>query len=425
MKKLSFRLPLPGGRIIRSVAAIALCFAIYELRGRQGIPFYTAIAALQCIQPYRSSTLNMGRKRITGTFVGAFWGLVVLLICVVALKINGTALYYIIVSLFTGVVIYSTVVLGVKDTAYFSAVVFLSIVINHIGDENPYVFVLNRVVDTLIGIALAMLVNGFRLPRRKVTDTLFVTGIDATLIQTNSGMSPYALIELNRMIDNGIKFTVSTYRTPASVREALPGVRFPLPIIAMGGAVLYDMNENRYLVKRAMSREKAERVQAYLNERGVGFFANTIKQDLLIIYYDKEKLTDELMKSLLVTLRKSPYRNYIHRAEPALDDVIYLFIELPTERAKELYEDFAAQSWAADYKIVLSDSIHKDTYSAIKIYDCSVSREAMIEELCTRLNVEKHIVFGSFEGECDILIRDPSHDKLVHALKKEFEPLYL
>ena len=46
------RIPLPGQRIFRSAAAVGICLAIYVLRGRAGIPFYSAIAALQCIQPY-------------------------------------------------------------------------------------------------------------------------------------------------------------------------------------------------------------------------------------------------------------------------------------------------------------------------------------------------------------------------------------
>ena len=51
--RLSDRLPRPGQRIFRSMAAVWLCFVIYLLRGRHGIPFYSVIAALQCMQPYR------------------------------------------------------------------------------------------------------------------------------------------------------------------------------------------------------------------------------------------------------------------------------------------------------------------------------------------------------------------------------------
>lgn len=53
-------------------------------------------------------------------------------------------------------ILYTTVLLK-KNASYFSTVVFLSIVVNHIGDQNPLLFVFNRVLDTMIGIVLAML----------------------------------------------------------------------------------------------------------------------------------------------------------------------------------------------------------------------------------------------------------------------------
>ena len=45
------QIPIPGQRIIRSAVAVALCLLVYVLRGHSGIPLYSAIAALQCMQP--------------------------------------------------------------------------------------------------------------------------------------------------------------------------------------------------------------------------------------------------------------------------------------------------------------------------------------------------------------------------------------
>lgn len=50
VKKTKAHTPLPGQRILRSVLAVWLCFGIYLLRGRSGIPFYSAAspAAMTC-----------------------------------------------------------------------------------------------------------------------------------------------------------------------------------------------------------------------------------------------------------------------------------------------------------------------------------------------------------------------------------------
>ena len=105
------------------------CFCVFYLRNTEGLPFSSALAVLQCIQPSQDSMAQVAKKRVTGTVVGAFWGLVIILIQMYLFhgSLMDTFPGYMLISLFTGIVIYSTVVLNCKNTAYFSCVVFLSI----------------------------------------------------------------------------------------------------------------------------------------------------------------------------------------------------------------------------------------------------------------------------------------------------------
>ena len=310
------KLPAVGQRIVRSTIAVALCFVLYYIRGRQGIPFYSALAVLQCIQPYHSNMKEMAKKRTIGTFIGAFWGMTVIFLLLALQKsfhaeIEESFAKYMLISLFTGIVLYSTVLIHCKKTSYFSCVVFLSITTMHITDSNPILFVGNRVLDTMIGIGLAIIVNSVHLPRQKNNDILFVSGIDDTLLTSREELTPYSKVELNRIIDTGAKFTVSTIRTPASVRETLNEIKLNIPIIAMDGAVLYDMNENSYLMKYQMSTAQAKVMTDFLSREGFTYFTNTIIEDLLVIYY--QNLTNKAEKGIYEKKKKSPYRNYVER----------------------------------------------------------------------------------------------------------------
>lgn len=69
-------------------------------------------------------------------------------------------------------VLYTTVLFGQKQASYFSCVVFLSIVINHVSDLNPYLFVWNRFLDTMIGICVGVCINCFSLHRVRNKDIL-------------------------------------------------------------------------------------------------------------------------------------------------------------------------------------------------------------------------------------------------------------
>ena len=69
-----------GMRILKSALAVSLCMVINLLRGDSGIVFYSQLAALWCIQMYRSNTISNALQRMIGTVVGALFGLIYLLV---------------------------------------------------------------------------------------------------------------------------------------------------------------------------------------------------------------------------------------------------------------------------------------------------------------------------------------------------------
>ena len=74
------RIPPVGMRILKSAAAMELCYLVSFLRGNRGIVFYSQLAALWCIQMYTSGTLKNAGQRLTGTVIGALYGLLYLLV---------------------------------------------------------------------------------------------------------------------------------------------------------------------------------------------------------------------------------------------------------------------------------------------------------------------------------------------------------
>ena len=243
------RIQPPGQRIVRSVISVWLCMVVYVLRGMRGEPFYSIIAALQCVQPYSSNMLREGKDRIIGTLVGAFWGAAILFLELLPEggDFRTTVIFYILLGIFTGLVIYSTVLLNISQYALFAAVVFLGIAVYHIEDANPYIHVFYRTLETIIGVGVAIFVNSVHFPRVRDRETLFVSGIDHVLFREDRELSRFTKVELNRFLHDGMRFSVSTKQTPATVREILSGVDLRLPIIAMDGAVLYDLHTMKYV----------------------------------------------------------------------------------------------------------------------------------------------------------------------------------
>ena len=149
MKSKKVALPAVGMRIMKSAIGVFLVFVIYLLRGRRGTPFYSALSVLWCMQPDMGEARNKAFQRTVGTMIGAVFGLMMILIEYYLLKGRYEWLNYLLISLLIIPVIYTTILINKKNASYFSCVVFLSIAVNHLLDANPYLFVVNRVVDTL------------------------------------------------------------------------------------------------------------------------------------------------------------------------------------------------------------------------------------------------------------------------------------
>ena len=409
------RFPHIGLRIMKSAVATFLCLLVDMLR--HGAPFYSILAVLQCMQPYRESTLKIAVQRTTGTIVGAIYGLIVLLLELSVFRPMGFdgLWWYLLVAASVVAVLYTTVLIKKKNASYFSCVVFMSIVINHIGDDNPYLFVLNRVTDTMIGIVIGMAVNSFHLPRKIEKNVLYAAALNDVLVGRMDSFSDYSKVELNRMLDEGIQFTIMTMRTPASYLEVARDIHVKLPVILMNGAVLYDVRNNLYLEKIEIPYEEALEIKAFIRQEGENCFTNIIEENSVIILYDE--LHNEGEKAVYQQLRKSPYRNYNRRELESGENVVYFMVVDTRKRIDRLYEAMEQEGYAARYQIIHYDSDEYPGYAYLKLYHRRVSKKGMLERLQKRLGIPGVCTIGSIPGEYDLEVDgDHAGDEVVRQL---------
>ncbi len=418
------KLPLPGMRIIKSAVGVLLCFIVDMFRNGHGYVFYSQLAVLWCMQEYKKDTIAKAKQRILGTIIGAVYGLVVLLLAS-EIKPNRnhltTLLWAAGIAFFIVIILYNTVIIKKKEASYFSCVVFLSIVINHLSDTNPYLFVWNRVLDTVIGIVIGVFVNACSLPREKNRDILFVSGVDETLLSEDDNLSAYSRVELNRMIETGAHFTVSTMRTPASLMEPLRNISLNLPVIVMDGAALFDIQKKCYLYKYVISVSCSNQIAKFFDEIGCPYFANVIIEDLLVIYY--QDVEDGIYHDLVEKLRSSPYRNYVKRHLPGDESVVYFMAIGKTEKLKEVYEAFLKQDYASGLKVLFYPSKDYPDYSYIKIYNHNATKENMLLYLQKYVKVSKVISFGTIPGRYTHVIAPGDSNQVVKLIRKEYEPV--
>lgn len=161
--------------------------------------------------------------------------------------------------------------------------------------------------------------------------------MDDTLLSEEQKLSPYSLVELNRMLADGANFTVSTMRTPASLIEPLRGVKLKLPVIAMDGAVMYDLNKHEYLRAYVISRETVESLQRFLDSFGINYFMNMILDNMLVIQY--QELQNDAEKDIYDKMHTSLYRNYTTMNLLPEAECVYFMIIQPKQRIQTICEE--------------------------------------------------------------------------------------
>ena len=420
--KIKKYVPPIGKRLVKTGIAVFLCFCVNILRADADVVFYSHIAAIYCMQDSVTETKKNAVNRAVATTVGALYGLVTLLLfpSLAIDTIPERLTHGGVISAIVILVIYTTVIIKQRDTAYFANVVYLSIVINNITN-NPFFFAWNRFLDTMIGILIALLVNSFRLPRERNRNILFVADLDTALLDKEQKLSGFSRVELNRMIARGAKFTVSTTHTPGGLADLLKDLRLNSPVIVLDGAALYNIQEKMYVRSYIISHNKTKEIMEFLHANGMNWFSVVIIDDMLVIYYQQTE--NVAYNQLVKELRISPHHNYVLRELPEGEDVVCLRVVDKTERIEALYQELKKRGELQLLKVLKYEAENHPCYTFLEIYNHNATRKNMLNYLSHMQNADEVVTFGPAEGNYTYTIASEDSNRMVRLIRKQFEPL--
>lgn len=394
--------PRVGMRMVKTALAVCICFFIYILRGEEGVPVFSTIAAIICMQPHVDNSRQAAFNRIVGTLVGAAFALLILYL-IRFIPWQYRYFKYVVISFSVIPVMYVTVLLKKTGASALAGIVLLSICLSN-GGQPPIIDAVNRSVETIIGILVSLGVNSAHLPRRREKDCLFVTGFDGALYDEKSGITPYVLFELNQLLQEGMPFTIATERTPASLLSDIKNLDLNLPVIAMDGAVLYDVKDKRYLATNGLDRELADAICAHADKKGYHYFRNVVWQNVLLIYYnDFKDFKSEAEKQTYLSNRRSPYRNYVNGEVPEDGIVVYILLVLKDGEADELEAELEEMDTKRELHFLRDKSETPEGYCHLKIYHKNATKEYMLQRLMEGLPQKKYVAFGSNRNDLSML----------------------
>ena len=206
------------------------------------------------------------------------------------------------------------------------------------------------------------------------------------------------------MIHDGLPFTIATERTPASLMADLKDVDLQLPVIAMDGAVLYDVKDKRYRATNGLERKLVDILCAHMREKGYHYFLNVIWENVLLIYYnDFKDFKNEAEKALYLSNRRSPYRNYVNGEVPADGIVVYILLVLKDAEADVLEAELKEMDTEGQLLFLRDKSETPEEYCHLKIYHKNATKEYMLRKLMEELPQKKYVAFGSNKNDISML----------------------
>lgn len=149
-------LPKVGARNLKTALAVTLCIGLFELIHRE-YPFYACIAAVICMKDTVENSYKMGKSRMIGTITG---GLVGLTLTFLALNLRLIKFPGIITGIGIVVTIYLLNAFNKKGSVSIACIVLIAIMTNLHG-KAPYAYAIDRIIDTFIGIIIALLINKY------------------------------------------------------------------------------------------------------------------------------------------------------------------------------------------------------------------------------------------------------------------------
>lgn len=325
LQSLSRLLPPLGQRIVKTAVAVFLCLLYYWVRGYRGMnmPTEAGITAIICMQPYVHDSRDYALSRMTGTLIGSFWGLLLLLVLLAAPGLeNHLFLVYTLMGLGVLASLYSAVLLRRADASGLAAIVFLCIVISFPEIEEPLRQAGDRIFGVLLGTGIAIAVNVFRLPRSKNRGNVYFVRTRDLAPDRFSQIPSAALYRLNYLSRDGARICLMSEHAPAFFSLQMSETMLRVPLIVMGGAAIYDLNEQTYLFADTIRPQDSRRIRDHLDRLGLSYFIYTVHSHRTCIFHSGDMREEE--RVIFKRMKRSPYRDYLDEGDFPPEEIVYL-----------------------------------------------------------------------------------------------------
>ncbi len=169
--------------------------------------------------------------------------------------------------------------------------------------------------------------------------TLYITDLDATLLNTNARISDFTRDTINALIEKGMKFSFATARSAETALAVTEGLVPNVPIVVYTGAFLVNPETREKIITHFMSKKEIEAVTEAVEKFAQIPVVYSVLEGKEKFIYDFSVVSDNVKR--FVKTRENGNRNNPVEGgfeSTLIGDIFYFAFMEPKEVLQPVYE---------------------------------------------------------------------------------------
>lgn len=208
---------------------------------------------------------------------------------------------------------------------------------------------------------------------------LFVSDLDGTLLNSKAEISDVTADIINREIEKGLNFTISTARTPTTALKIVKKLNLKLPVMMMNGVLVYDMQQKKYIQKTDMDENVVMVLLGLIKTKGLNCFLYGLEDNDFVAYYDS---VDSVSLNYFRNERIMKYdKKFVEVEDLSLvvgKGIVYCMLREPKEKLEGLYRELSV---VKGVRTEFYQDIYSDEYYMLEIYSDRASKKEALSYL--------------------------------------------
>ena len=233
-------------------------------------------------------------------------------------------------------------------------------------------------------------------------DFLFISDLDGTLLLPNGTFPEEFKYRLNKLISDGMRFTIATARNYDSAHPILKGLDIKFPVVLFNGVYLADFHSGEILehtqfidktvIDSMLNLAKINKIEPFIYT-----FGNQHQ-----VYY--RKATKTVSTAYLNSLKKDDRVRQVSEFVFQEDENISGFLLIGTlENLNPIYRGLKENHFD-DLNLYFAEDVSMKGYYWLQSFHQQANKGNMVERLVKRLNfpLSKTLVFGDYLNDLDM-----------------------